>query len=177
MYSRIKLVGHPLHPMLISYPIALYSLALVAYIIYAISNSTFWFQVGVVATAGGVAMAALAALPGFLDWALGVPVRTAAKAHGLWHLVLNVTALALFILTGIINLPQWAAATPEKLWGIVLPLVAVGCTVVAGYYGWTMIQNDHVGVALSPEQARLEPEPPPAGEDMTRFPGGLPAAQ
>jgi hypothetical protein len=29
-------------------------------------------------------------------------------------------------------------------------------TVAAGYFGWTMIQNDHVGVALTPEQERLE---------------------
>lgn len=177
MYSRIKLAGHPLHPMLVSYPIALYSLALVAYIVYAISSNTFWFQLGVVATAGGVTMAVLAALPGFLDWAFGVPARSVAKDHGLRHLLLNVSALVLFIITGIINLPQWAAANPEKTWGIVLPLVGVVCTVVAGYYGWTMIQNDHVGVALSPEQARLEPERAPASEDMTQLPGGLPAAQ
>jgi hypothetical protein len=29
-------------------------------------------------------------------------------------------------------------------------------TVGAGYYGWTMIQNDHVGVQLSAEQEGFE---------------------
>jgi hypothetical protein len=37
----------------------------------------------------------------------------------------------------------------------VLALVGVGCTVAAGFFGWTMIQTDHVGVDLTPEQQRL----------------------
>jgi len=40
--------------------------------------------------------------------------------------------------------------------GIILALLGVLCTVGAGYFGWTMIQTDHVGVKLTPEQERLE---------------------
>jgi hypothetical protein len=40
--------------------------------------------------------------------------------------------------------------------GIILALLSVLCTVGAGYFGWTMIQTDHVGVELTPEQERLE---------------------
>jgi uncharacterized membrane protein len=157
MYSKVKILGHPIHPMLVAYPIALYSLALVAYVIYAIGGIPFWFQVAGVAAVGGALMAIVTALPGFLDWALGVPATSPAKAHGLRHMLLNVAALVIFIINDIVNVPQWLSPHPEKAWGIVFSLVGVGCTVAAGFFGWTMIQDDHVGVALSPEQERLEP--------------------
>jgi uncharacterized membrane protein len=41
---------------------------LVCYIVYSSNQNPFWFKVAVVANMAGVAMAALAALPGFIDW-------------------------------------------------------------------------------------------------------------
>ena len=156
MYSKIKLLGHPLHPMLVAYPIALYTATLVAFIISAARGDPFWFRVAVVANIGGVIMAALAAVPGFVDWAMGIPNDSPAKGHGLRHMLLNVIALVLFIINAVVHASQWNAAHPDKAWGIVLAVVGVLCTVGAGFFGWTMIQDDHVGIALSPEQERLE---------------------
>src|SRR5215472_1828261 len=66
MYSRLKILGHPIHPMLVAYPIALYSSTLVAYLIYIVGHDTFWFRVAVVVNIAAIVMAAVAALPGFL---------------------------------------------------------------------------------------------------------------
>jgi hypothetical protein len=38
----------------------------------------------------------------------------------------------------------------------ILGVIGVLMTVGAGYFGWTMIQNDHVGVSLTTEQERIE---------------------
>jgi uncharacterized membrane protein len=38
MYSRLKIFGHPIHPMLVAYPIALYTSTLVAYLIYIVGH-------------------------------------------------------------------------------------------------------------------------------------------
>lgn len=158
MYSKVKIFGHPIHPMLIAYPIALYTATLVAFIIAAArGGDVFWFRVAVVANIAGVIMAAVAALPGFIDWALGIPAESPAKGHGLRHMLLNVTALVLFLINAIVHAGQWSSSQRDTGWGIVLALVGVLCTVGAGFFGWTMIQDDHVGVALSPEQERLEP--------------------
>jgi uncharacterized membrane protein len=158
MYSRLKIFGHPIHPMLVAYPIALYTSTLVAYLIYIVGHDTFWFKVAVVVNIGAIIMAAVTALPGFLDWAIGIPNASPAKAHGLNHMLLNVAALILFVINAIIHTGQFLSATPEGGWGFVLALVGVGCTVAAGFFGWTMIQTDHVGVDLTPEQQRLERE-------------------
>ena len=50
LYSQLTLFGHPIHPMLIAYPIALYTATLVAFIIAAARGDTFWFRVAVVAS-------------------------------------------------------------------------------------------------------------------------------
>lgn len=156
MYSKVKLLGHPIHPMVVAYPIALYTATLVAFIIFAAGGDLFWFRVAVVANIGGVIMAAVAALPGFIDWALGIPAGSPAKSHGLSHMILNVIALVLFIINAVAHASQWTAAHPDKVWGLVLAVVGVLCTIGAGFFGWTMIQDDHVGIAFSPEQAQRD---------------------
>jgi uncharacterized membrane protein len=129
----------------------------IAFIIAAArGGDLFWFRVAVVANIAGLIMAAVAALPGFVDWAVGIPTDSPAKGHGLRHLLLNVIALVLFIITAVVHAHQWTAAHPDLVWGIVLSLVGVLCTVGAGFYGWTMIQDDHVGIAWGPEQERRE---------------------
>jgi hypothetical protein len=75
-------------------------------------------------------------------------------------MALNVTALVLFLINAIIHMQYWDFnPSPHSGIGGVLALVGVACTIAAGYFGWTMVQDDHVGVALSPEQERLEVGP------------------
>src|SRR5438067_13675673 len=91
MYSRVKIAGHPVHPMAVAYPIAFYTATLVAYLIYQFGGqSGFWYDVGIAANLAGVVMAVVAALPGFIDWATGIPGDTEAKNVGLRHMLLKV---------------------------------------------------------------------------------------
>jgi uncharacterized membrane protein len=155
MYSKVKILGHPIHPMLVAYPIALYTSTLVAYIIYGLHKDPFFFKAAVAANIAGIVMAALTALPGFIDWSIGIPGESPAKSHGLTHMLLNVSALVIFIINAIIHTGDWTNPSGTAS-GIILALIGVLLTVGAGYFGWTMIQTDHVGVAMSPEQERLE---------------------
>jgi len=156
MYSKVKLLGHPLHPMLIAFPVAFYTATFIAYVVYALGGSLFAFQLGVVANIAGVVMAVVAAVPGFIDWFFGIPRATMAKTVGLRHLLLNVTALILFLITAIVNGAQWTSTVPDVTLGWILSLIGVGLTVAAGFFGWSLIQDHKVGVNLTPEQARLQ---------------------
>jgi uncharacterized membrane protein len=162
VYSKVKILGHPIHPMLVAYPIALYTSTLVAYIIFAANGDRFWFKVAIAANVAGVVMAAITALPGFIDWAVGIPSGTAAKSHGLSHMLLNVAALVLFVVNVIIHVGAWTKGSTNTGVGLILAILGVLCTVGAGYFGWTLIQTDHVGVELTPEQERLERSSPSA---------------
>lgn len=163
MYSKIELFGHPIHPMLVSFPVALYTSTLVAYIIYFIAGDIFWFHLAFVLNVAGVLMALVTAVPGFLDWALGIPGGIPAKRHGLTHMILNVSALVIFFINLLFYAGQWNEVQPNVILAILLSLVGFVLTAGAGFFGYTMIQDDHVGVRLTPDQARFEP----AGEQRT----------
>ncbi len=156
MYSRIKLFGHPIHPMLVAYPIAMYTFTFVLLLVYTLVGDPFWFRAALVLNIVGVLMALLTAIPGFLDWILGIPAGTPAKSTGLTHMILNVTALVLFAVAALANLGQWNATRPDGTLGLTLSLLGVLVTVGAGFFGWTLVQKHHVGVEMMPEQQRGE---------------------
>lgn len=154
MYSKVKIFGHPLHPMLVSFPIAFYTSALVAFLAYGIKGNLFLFRLGYTANAAGVVMALVAAVPGFIDWYFGIPGDSRPKRDGLIHMSFNVTALVLFGANLYINGGQWNVVEPVLGGSIVLPVLGLLCTLGAGYFGWTLVQRHHVGVELSPEEEK-----------------------
>jgi uncharacterized membrane protein len=145
MYSKIKILGHPIHPLLVAYPIAFYTATLVCFIAYSVNHEIFWFRVGWVANLAGIIMAVVAALPGFIDW-LFIPSASKAKKTGVFHLICNVTALLLFAACFFMLKDKWNDTAPDVTTAIVLSAAGFLLTCVAGYFGYTLIQNHHVGV-------------------------------
>lgn len=156
MYSKVKVLGHPIHPMLIPYPISLYTLTLLGFILYQYLDDPFWFRFGYAANIGAIIMAVIAAIPGFIDWLGGIPSNTRAKRDGAIHMLLNVTVLVVFAINAWINSGQWNLARPDPRWAITLSAIGLVLTVFAGFFGWKLVQTHHVGVQLTPEQERLE---------------------
>lgn len=169
MYSRAKILGHPIHPMLVGFPIAFYTATFVALIIYGAAGGAFWFRAALWANLAGVVMAIVAAVPGFIDWALGVPAKTRAKTVGRIHLGANLGALALFIINLIVQFGRWQAGEPAATaLGIVLTGFGLALTVAAGALGWTLVQTHHVGIQPLSEaekvRARAEMEQAARGQ-------------
>jgi len=155
MYSKVKIAGHPIHPMLIAYPVAGYTGALIGYAVYASNGQQFWLNFAIALNIAGVGGALLAALPGFADWAFGIPRGSAAKTVGLAHAGLNVVALTLFAISMGFYVSHWDGARGATL-GLALASAGVACTVAAGFLGWMLVQNYHIGVKLTPAQERDE---------------------
>lgn len=160
MYSKAKILGHPIHPMLVAFPVAFYTATLVTFIVYAASSNVFWFRFAYVTNWAGVATAAIAAVPGVIDWATGIPRRSPAKKTGLIHMVLNVAALLAFLINAIALREYWDELLPPEGAGIALSAIGVLLTLPAGFLGWSLVQDHHVGVQLTAEQERLEPDNP-----------------
>ena len=156
MHSKVKLAGHPIHPMLVAYPIVLYTATLVCYIVYSSNHDVFWFRVAYVANISGVIMAVVAALPGLIDW-LNIPSDSRAKKKGFFHLVCNVIALILFALCFFLQKDKWNESQPTI--GLSIPLTAGGflLTSIAGFLGWTLLQKHHVGIdSFTEDEKKLE---------------------
>jgi len=158
MYSKAKIAGHPIHPMIVAFPISFYTLSLIAFAVYRFGNlDIFWYHLGYFCTYAGVATAVLAAIPGFIDWFFGIPRETAARKRGIIHMVLNVTSLVLFIINAVMLSGHWNVPRTSLTSILVLSVIGVGLTVAAGYHGWELIATHKVGVSLTPDQERIEP--------------------
>jgi uncharacterized membrane protein len=156
MESKVKIAGHPIHPMIVAYPVAFYTATLVSFIVYNANANVFWFRVGVVANYAGVIMAVVAAIPGFIDW-LGINKQRPAKKTGLNHMLSNVTALIVFGINLYLQCPKWNETQPDSSPAILLSAIGMILTLIAGFLGWSLVQKHHIGVSLTPEQERMEP--------------------
>jgi uncharacterized membrane protein len=152
MYSKVKLAGHPVHPMLVGFPVAFYTAALVLYIVYYSKADPFYFKVAVLANAAGVVMAAVAAIPGFIDW-LNIPSNTKPKKTGINHMICNVLALALFGVNLWMQCPKYNDPNPAIGSAIVLSAAGFILTLAAGFLGWSLVQKHHVGI--DPESSEI----------------------
>jgi uncharacterized membrane protein len=142
MESRVKLAGHPVHPMLIVFPLGLLATAVVFDIIYLVTNATHWTLASFYMIAAGVIGGLAAAVPGAVDW-WAIPRGTRAKRIGLLHGVGNVIVLALFILSWLLRQPN--PATPPT-GAIVAGLVGVVLAAFTGWLGGELVNRLGVGV-------------------------------
>ncbi len=178
MESRVKVAGHPVHPMLVVFPLGLLSTAVLFDIIYLISDHSKWAMAAYYMIGAGVVGGLAAALFGWLDWA-GVPRGTRAKRIGLWHGLVNVAVLALFVLSWVLRrddsaLRSWLAY-PPWCWRSLPPGLGV-----RWYTGWASASME---VLISTRPARFRssrpglacaPRPAVKGPRCTReWNGGL----
>lgn len=157
VYSKVKIAGHPVHPMLVAFPVACYTGTLVAFAVYAANGHQFWLNLAIALNVAGVCTALLAALAGLTDWAFGIPNDSAAKKTGLIHAALNVAALGLFLAAVASYEGHWNGPAASATLGVVLSAIGVALTLAAGFFGWMLVQDYHVGVRLIPEQELAEP--------------------
>src|SRR5690242_10820105 len=91
--STAKIAGHPLHPMLIPFPIAFLVSALVTDILYLRGGRPGFAEASMWLLGAGVAMGLLAAVFGFIDF-LGE--RRIRALREVWlHMIGNLTAVGL----------------------------------------------------------------------------------
>ena len=143
MESRIKLLGHPIHPMLIVYPLGLLSTAVIFDVLYVVTGNidlaTFSYWALVAGIVGGLA----AAVFGLIDW-LGIPKGTRARRVGLLHGVGNVVVVALFGLSFLTRSAS-AAYLPDML-PLLLGLAGAGLALFTAWLGGELVYRLRVGV-------------------------------
>ncbi len=142
MESKVKLFGHPIHPMLIPFPVGLLSASVAFDIIFLLTGNgefgrvAFWLIVGGIL--GGVAAAPF----GLVDW-LAVPQGSRAKSVGGLHGGGNAIVLVLFL--GSLLLRLDAPHQPDVL-AIGISLVGVVLVTITGWLGGELVDRLGVGV-------------------------------
>ncbi len=143
MESRAKLLGHPIHPMLIVLPLGLFIAAVVFDAVYLWRGSTTLAIAAYWNIAGGVVSGLIAAVFGLIDW-LAIPSGTRAKRIGLLHGGTNVVVVAIFALVWLMRSNQPGVAPTTGLF--LLEVIALLLGAVAGWLGGELVDRLGVGV-------------------------------
>jgi uncharacterized membrane protein/nitrite reductase/ring-hydroxylating ferredoxin subunit len=143
MKSKAVLLGHPVHPMLIPFPIAFLTGAMLFDAAGWLLGNPAWWTTGGYLGAVGIATALLAAVPGLIDYLYTVPPNSSGKTRATKHMLTMLLSVALFAAAWLIR--GDAAASPQLA---VLGLEAAGLALVSvgGYMGGTLVTRNLISV-------------------------------
>jgi uncharacterized membrane protein len=142
MESRAKLFGHPIHQMLIVFPLGLLATALVFDVVQLVSGNGFWSELSYWMIAAGVISGLVAAPFGLVDW-LAIPWHTRAKRIGAVHGAGNVVVLALYGLSWLMRTGN--PAVPE-IPALAMSFLGGGLALITGWLGGELVDRLAVGV-------------------------------
>jgi uncharacterized membrane protein len=145
MKAGAKLLGHPVHPMLIVFPLGLLATAAAFDIVSLVQGDPSWYGVSYWMIAAGIVGGLLAAVFGLIDW-IAIPARTRAKNIGLLHGVTNVLVVLLFIVSWLIR-SSTDAHVPGTA-GLVCSFFGVVLALLGGWLGGELV--DRLGIGVDP---------------------------
>jgi uncharacterized membrane protein len=142
MESKAKAFGHPVHPMLVVFPLGLLATSFFFDLIRLGGGGEGFSVAAFYMIAAGIVGGLAAAVFGLVDW-LGVPRGTRAKSIGAYHGVLNVVVVGLFIVSWGI---RYGDPSAFKGGAVVLSLIAVLVALVSGWLGGELVDRLGIGV-------------------------------
>ena len=142
MESRAKLLGHPIHQMLIVFPLGLLAMAVIFDLLALAMGNGYWSEISYWMIAAGVVTGLLAAPFGFIDW-LAIPAGTRAKRIGAIHGLGNVVVVLLFGVSWLMR--GDAPRAPEAL-ALALSFAAGGLALFTGWLGGELVDRLGIGV-------------------------------
>jgi uncharacterized membrane protein len=143
-HSTAKIAGHPLHPMIIPFPIAFFVSALVTDLLYLSQGRPGFAEASMWLLGAGIAMALLAAVFGFIDFFGEGRIRALREA---WlHMIGNLAAVVLEAVNFWLRSARGAENAIPTI-GVALSAVVVALLLFNGWMGWAMVYKRHVGIA------------------------------
>jgi uncharacterized membrane protein len=143
MESRTKALGHPVHPMLVAFPLGLLATAVVFDVLYLLTDRSGFAVAAAFTIAAGVIGGLVAAVFGLLDWT-AIPAGTRAKQIGAVHGLGNVVVVVLFAISWLLRMgaQDWE---PSAL-AMVFSFVGVALAGFTGWLGGELVYRLRVGV-------------------------------
>jgi nitrite reductase/ring-hydroxylating ferredoxin subunit/uncharacterized membrane protein len=172
--SKLGFRGHPFHVIYVDFPIALWIGSLLADVLHMWRGPGYWSRVSWHLMAAGIAFAALAAVPGIVDYFKSVPPGSEARKVARTHGLLNGGIVALYAVNlwwraehGIGQGGSGVAAGGE--WWLALGLSAVGVALLTytGWLGGELVYRYQIGT----EKVGVEGRPTLYGGSTSASPG------
>lgn len=142
MKSKASIGSHPLHPILINFPIAFLTGTLVAHAAGLLLQKPELLYTATLLNWAGVVMAVVAVVPGFIDFLYTVPPKSSGKKRAAQHGIMNTTMLLLFLIAAFYR--QRDTARPIVI--LAFEIAGVVLLLIAGWWGGTLVHRNQIGV-------------------------------
>ncbi|MEV4493302.1 DUF2231 domain-containing protein [Micromonospora coxensis] len=143
MESRLKVLGHPVHPMLVMFPVALLVTGTLLDVVDTVGGPDFLGEVAYWNITIGLVGGLLAAAAGTFDL-LAIPAGTRAKRVALTHAAANVAVILLFAAVWVVRLNAESRAAGGAL--IAIEVVGLALLGVSAWLGGELVDRLGVGV-------------------------------
>ena len=144
MKSTAQIKGHPIHPILVTFPVAFFVGTLI-FDILALANNRYDFAFAAYCLQiAGVVSALLAAVPGIIDYFFTVPPNSSGKKRATQHGLLNVLNVVIFFVAWLLKRDEQLPSLP------ILLMEAAGIVIlgIAGWMGGTLVYRNQIGVDI-----------------------------
>jgi uncharacterized membrane protein len=143
--SKMAIAGHPMHAMMVAFPITLAFCTFAADGLYWWTGDEFWPRAALWAAGVGFVIGVLAGIVGTAELLIvpGVRIRSASWTH----FILAMMLLSLLGANWIIRLDDPVAIVLP--WGFVLSMVTAGMTAITGWHGGKLVFDYHIGAQVS----------------------------
>jgi len=150
MKSRLQFAGHPLHVMVVSFPIGLYTTSLVCDGLYLLLHEGFWFRMAYWAIVFGLVthVSAIATgLPDFLA-VMRDPEQKEARRPATSHLVFGIGLLVVQGLNLALRNGGDVPAGGSVAMPVIANVIAAALVGLQGWYGGELVYRHLVGIEL-----------------------------
>ena len=152
MRTPASIGGHPVHPMLIPFPFALWTFSLIADAIYYFFDhnaASIWDDISFYTMAAGTVGAVIAAVPGLIDY-FAIKELRVSKIAG-WHARLNVLALLIFGASLYLRTIKGSDLVGRSLTvPVLLSILGIILISISGWLGGDMVYKHGVAVERAP---------------------------
>lgn len=142
MRSKIHLKGHPLHPILVGFPIAFFVGTLIFDFLGWTQNEDQYWQTGFHLEIAGIGFGLMAAIPGIVDYFMIVPPKSSGKKRATQHGILNIIMISIFTVVWFYR----QSDAPGPL--VIIGAEAVGVLImgISGWLGGTLVHRNQIGI-------------------------------
>ena len=141
--STARIARHPIHPMLVPFPIVCFVGTLLTDIAYWRTTEMMWSNFSAWLVSAGVVTGVLAAIAGLVDF---IGDRSIRRTPPAWpHVIGNVIAMVVAVINMFVHTHD--GYTSVMPWGLTLSAVTVAILLFTGWMGWAMVYRHRVGVS------------------------------
>ncbi|WP_088892492.1 DUF2231 domain-containing protein [Leptolyngbya ohadii] len=141
--STVAIAGHPLHPLLVTFPIALLSSVFLTDVAYWFTGDSFWARASIWLIGAGFISGLVAAATGMSDF---LRINRVRKRRAGWiHMIGNIALLALTLVNWLIRLGDNYTSAILPI-GIIISTIVAGALAITGWYGAELIYRHKVAV-------------------------------